>query len=328
MTMRYRLLGRSGLRVSELCLGAMRFGEEDEARRIVETFAEAGGNFIDTADKYGSGSSERYVGAAIAGDRDRWVLGTKYSLSRDASDPNGAGGHRKSLVVALEASLRRLAVDYVDLLWVHLWDPLTPVEELMRALDDQVRAGRVLYLGISDAPAWFIAQANTLAAERGWTPLAAIQMRYSLLDRAVEREHLPMTRALDMALTAWSPVGGGALAGRRDGLGGREHEIGEAVAGIAEEGGATPAQVALAWLRGRPGVVLPIVGASRESQLRENLGTLDVRLDSDQLARLDAVSRIELGFPHDFIAEVRTSSSIVGDHAPLLDDHRAARSGA
>lgn len=354
--MRYKLLGRSGLRVSEMCLGAMAFGEDwgwgsskEEARRIVEVFAEAGGNFIDTADKYTEGTSERYVGEAIATGRERWVLATKYSLSRDESDPNGHGAHRKSLVAALDASLERLATDYVDVLWIHLWDPRTPVEELMRALDDQVRAGKVLYLGISDAPAWFIAQANTLAAERGWTPFVAMQMQYSLLERSVEREHLPMARALDVAVTAWSPLGGGMLTGKYErgaqpAAGGgrfgdaseagayflteRNFEIVDAVVDVAGRIGATPAQVALAWLRTRPGVVLPIVGARRVSQLQENLGAFEVELDAEQRALLDDVSRIELGFPYDFIAQNRRMAFAGGDTEALLDDHRAARSGA
>jgi aryl-alcohol dehydrogenase-like predicted oxidoreductase len=354
--MRYKLFGRSGLRVSELCLGTMAFGEDwgwgsskEEAGRIVEVFAEAGGNFIDTADRYTDGTSERYVGEAIASDRERWVLATKYSLSRDQSDPNGHGGHRKSLVAALDASLERLATDYVDLLWLHLWDPLTPVDELMRALDDQVRAGKVLYLGISDAPAWFVAQANTLATERGWTPFAGIQLQYSLLERSLEREHLPMARALDIALTAWGPLGAGMLTGKyargRQPAGGggrladasemgayylneRNFEIVDAVVEVAERIGATPAQVALAWLRTRPGVVVPIVGARRASQLQDNLVALDIELDAEQVARLDEVSRIELGFPYDFIAQNRSMAFAVGDTGALVDDHRAERSGA
>lgn len=218
--MRYKLLGNSGLRVSELCLGTMAFGEDwgwgaskEESGRIVDAFAEAGGNFIDTADAYTNGTSERYVGELISPERDRWVLATKYTLSRDPSDPNGAGNHRKSLVRALDASLGRLGTDYVDLLWVHIWDFVTPVKEVMRALDDQVRAGKVLYVGISDTPAWIVARANALAEQQSWTPFVAFQGQYSLVERTVERDLLPMCEALDLALTAWSPLGSGVLTG-------------------------------------------------------------------------------------------------------------------
>lgn len=353
--MRYKLLGNSGLRVSELCLGTMAFGEDwgwgaskDESGRIVDAFAEAGGNFIDTADNYTNGTSERYVGELISSDRDRWVLATKYTLSRDPSDPNGAGNHRKSLVRALDASLERLGTDYVDLLWVHIWDFVTPVEEVMRALDDQVRAGKVLYLGISDTPAWIVARANTLAEQRGWTPFVALQGQYSLVERTVERDLAPMCEALDLALTAWSPLGMGVLTGKYraggeaptedDRLGHasmqgnaflteRNLRIAETVSGVADEAGATPAQVALSWLRHRPGVVIPIVGARREAQIRDSLGALNVELDDDQLARLDQESKVDLGFPHEFIDSVAKQSSTFGDAYSLLDDHRLARSG-
>jgi aryl-alcohol dehydrogenase-like predicted oxidoreductase len=353
--MRYKLLGRSGLRVSELCLGTMAFGEDwgwgaskAESARVLGAFAEAGGNFIDTADRYTNGTSERYVGELIASERDRWVLATKYTLSRDMSDPNAAGNHRKSLVHALDASLERLGTDYVDLLWVHVWDFVTPIDEVMRALDDQVRAGKVLYVGISDAPAWIVAQANTLAELRGWSPFVALQVQYSLVERTVEREYLPMAQALDLALTAWGPLGAGVLTGKyrpgiepkpEDGrlalpntgptnfLTERNFTIAEAARDAAEEIGATPAQVALAWLRTRPGVVIPIVGARSESQIRDNLGSLELELEPEQLARLDRASAIELGFPHDFIGRVEGQSFAFGDAFPLLDDHRGTRSG-
>ena len=288
--MRYKLLGRSGLRVSELGLGAMIFGAEgnggarrEDCGRIVDAFAEAGGNFIDTADAYGSGTSERIVGELVAAERDSFVLATKYTLSRDPRDPNAAGNHRKSLVHALDGSLERLRTDYVDLLWVHIWDFFTPVEEVMRALDDQVRAGKVLYVGISDTPAWIIARANTIAEQRGWTPFTAVQAQYSLVERTVERELVPMAQALDLAFTAWSPLAHGVLSGRQNGRGARnatERNLGIArgTGEIAAELDATPSQVALAWLQTRPGVVLPIFGARTEEQLRDNLGAVDVEL--------------------------------------------------
>lgn len=218
--MRYRLLGRS--RVSELCLGAMVFGDErggwgatrEEASAIFASFAEAGGNFVDTANFYADGDSERIVGDVIRPDRDRWVLGTKYALSSDRSDPNAGGTHRKSLHRSIDRSLERLGTDYIDLYWVHIWDAYTQVEEVISALDDLVRAGKVLYLGISDIPAWIVSRAVTLAEQRGSSPFTALQVPYSLVERTVERELLPMARGLDLAVTAWAPLGGGLLTGR------------------------------------------------------------------------------------------------------------------
>jgi aryl-alcohol dehydrogenase-like predicted oxidoreductase len=349
---RYKLLGGSGLRVSELALGTMAFGEDwgwgapkDECARMLETFAAAGGNFVDTADNYTNGTAERYLGELLGAERDRFVLATKYTLSRDPSDPNASGNHRKSLVHALDASLRRLATDYVDLLWVHIWDFLTPIEEVMRALDDQVRAGKVLYLGISDTPAWIIARANAVAEHQGWTPFVAAQTQYSLIERTVERDLVPMARALDLAVTAWSPLGMGVLTGKYgDGPAGEgrlhaERETGarllseanlaiaRTVGEIAAELGASSAQVALSWVRSRPGVVIPLVGARNDAQLRDNLGALDIDLGEEHRARLDAVSAIELGFPNDFIVEQRESRVVLGDAAGGIDDHRACASG-
>src|ERR1700726_829115 len=206
--MQYRLLGNSGLRVSEAALGAMTFGEEwgwgsprDEARKVYNAFREAGGNFIDTANFYTNGTSESYIGEFMKDHRQSVVMATKYSNAAPGKDPNAAGNHRKSMVQAVEASLKRLQTDYIDLYWVHIWDQMTPVEEVMRGLDDLVRAGKVLYVGISDAPAWWIAQANTLAHLRGWSPFAGLQIEYSLIERTVERELIPMVRALNLGLT-------------------------------------------------------------------------------------------------------------------------------
>ena len=350
--MRYKLLGNSGLRVSEFCLGTMSFGEDwgwgaDQAEcgRIVKAFTAAGGNFIDTSHLYTNGTAEQYVGELVRPDRDRWVLSTKYTMTRDPRDPNAAGNHRKNLVHSLESSLRRLETDYIDLFWVHIWDYLTPVEEVVRALDDQVRAGKILYVGISDTPAWIVAQANTLAALRGWSPFVALQLQYSLVERTVEREYLALARALDLAITAWSPLGSGVLTGKyRPGvrpsgeqdrlanpdtapdqvLTERNFAIVDVVRQVAEEVEATPAQVALAWLVRRPGVVIPIIGVRSEQQLSANLGALDVELDDGQLARLDEVSRISLGFPHDFANDV--ASFGYGRAYPDIDDHRAHRS--
>ena len=218
--MRYKLLGKSGLRVSELVLGTMTFGEDwgwgasqEVSRQMFDAYANAGGNFIDTANRYTNGTSERFVGDFIAADREHFVVATKYTLMTRSGDPNAAGNQRKNMVQALEASLKRLRTDYVDLFWVHAWDFLTPVEEVMRGLDDLVRAGKVLYVGISDTPAWVVAQANTLADLRGWSRFVGLQLRYSLADRAAERDLLPMARALDIGVMAWSEVGAGRLTG-------------------------------------------------------------------------------------------------------------------
>src|SRR4029079_13450541 len=227
--MKYRLLGKSGLRVSEVALGTMTFGEEwgwgaakDEARKVYDTYREAGGNFIDTANVYTNGSSERFVGEFIKDHRQSIVLATKYSNAAPGNDPNAAGNHRRSIRQAVDASLSRLQTDYIDLYWVHIWDQMTPVEEVMRGLDDLVRAGKVVYVGISDAPAWWIAQANTLASLRGWSPFIAMQIEYSLIERTVERELIPMAKALNLGVTAWSPLSGGVLTGKYHGHGSSE----------------------------------------------------------------------------------------------------------
>ena len=214
--MKYRLLGNSGLRVSEAALGTMTFGDEwgwgsakDEARKVYDAFREAGGNFIDTANFYTNGTSESFLGEFMKDHRQSMVLATKYSNAAPGTDPNAAGNHRKNMMQAVEASLKRLQTDYIDLYWVHIWDQITPVEEVMRGLDDLVRQGKVLYVGISDAPAWWIAQANTLAQLRGWSPFVGLQIEYSLIERTVERELVPMAKALNLGLTAWSPLARG-----------------------------------------------------------------------------------------------------------------------
>ena len=323
--MRYRLLGNSGLRVSEAALGTMTFGEDwgwgtpkDESRKVYDAFREAGGNFIDTANIYTNGTSETFLGEFMQGHRQSVVLATKYSNAFPGTDPNAAGNHRKSMVQALEASLRRLKTDYVDLYWMHIWDKMTPVEEVMRAFDDLVRQGKVLYIGVSDAPAWWIAQANTLADLRGWTKFIGLQIEYSLVERTVERELIPMAKAFELGLVAWSPLGGGLLSGKyhakneADGrystgpikqflkTGERSDRIIAALKKVSEETGRSMAQVALAWLRCRDIPVIPIVGARRISQLQDNLDSLTLELSPKQVSELDEASAIELGFPHDF----------------------------
>jgi aryl-alcohol dehydrogenase-like predicted oxidoreductase len=316
--MDFQLLGRSGLRVSQVALGTMTFGsdwgwgaDDDESRRIFERFAEAGGTFVDTASNYTDGSSERIVGGCIAGDRDRFVVATKYTLSLDPDDPNAGGNHRKSLVRSLEQSLRRLGTDYVDVLWLHMRDALTPIDEAVRALDDQVRLGKVLYVGISDSPAWLVAQANTLAELRGWSPFVAVQVPYSLAGRDPERELLPMAAALGLSVTAWGALEAGVLTGKpaeerrwpEDEVSERTEQLVQLVGEIADDHGCTPAQVAIAWLLQRPAppAVIPIVGARRAEQIVENLGALEVTLDPDAVERLDEASRPRLGFPRDFL---------------------------
>ena len=321
--MNYQLLGKSGLRVSDLCLGTMTFGEEwgwganrEESKAIFDAFVSAGGNFIDTADGYTNGTSEKMVGDFIGGERERFVVATKYSFNSHPGDPNAGGNHRKHMVEALHGSLRRLDTDYIDLYWVHAWDEMTPVEEVMRALDDMVRAGKVLYVGISDAPAWWIARANTLAEWRGWTPFTALQIEYNLVERTPERELIPMAGALGLGVTAWSPLASGWLTGkylvkskeerrlektpqfaRRNQ---RSEAIARAVVKVAKAAGKSPAQVALNWLRAR-NATIPILGARTRAQFHDNMRCLGWSLNAKQLAQLDEVSRIEPGFPMDFL---------------------------
>ena len=323
--MNYRLLGRSGLRVSELCLGTMTFGEDwgwgstrDESRRIFDAFSAAGGNFLDTADGYTNGTSEKLVGEFVRGQRERFIVATKYSFNARPGDPNAGGNHRKNHTQALEGSLKRLGLDYVDLYWVHAWDQLTPIDEVMRALDDAVRAGKILYAGISDMPAWLIARANTLAELRGWTPFIGLQIEYSLIERTVERELVPMAESLGIGVTAWSPLASGLLSGKYSSQSPQPNEnyrlakmpefaplternlrIADAVIAVGRDTGHSAAQVALNWLRARR--VIPIIGARKLPQLQDNLACVDWTLSADHLARLDEASRIELGFPHDFL---------------------------
>jgi aryl-alcohol dehydrogenase-like predicted oxidoreductase len=327
--MRYRLLGNSGLRVSEAALGSMTFGDEwgwgsakDEARKVYDAFREVGGNFIDTANFYTNGTSESFLGEFMKDHRQSVVMATKYTLAAPGKDPNAAGNHRKNMMQAVEASLKRLQTDYIDLYWVHIWDQITPVEEVMRGLDDLVRQGKVLYVGISDAPAWWIAQANTLAHLRGWTPFVGLQIEYSLIERTVEREVIPMAKSLNLGLTAWSPLAGGVLTGKYHGQGSsegsrlsnemmkgfmpekqRSDRVVAAVKNVSDQTGHSMAQVALAWLRYRPVPVIPILGARKLSQLHDNLASFDFSLSPEQLKTLNEASHIDLGFPYDFYAK-------------------------
>jgi aryl-alcohol dehydrogenase-like predicted oxidoreductase len=324
----------------------MTFGTErpdgaprDEARRIFDAYVERGGNFIDTANRYTAGTSERWVGKFVGAERDRFVVATKYTLATRSGDPNGAGNSRKHLTQSLDASLKRLGMDYVDLYWVHAWDSLTPVDEVVRALDDAVSAGKVLYVGASDTPAWVVSRANTLADLRGWSPFVGVQVEYSLIQRTVERELVPMARALDLAVLAWSPLAGGALTGkylspnpdaegpdrgRLAATSPRRNERNTAIAretrAVADEIGHSPAQVAINWLRQRRGVVIPILGARTHAQFADTLGALDFELAPEHLARLDQASAPELGFPHECLASPQGTSMLYADTLPLLRD--------
>ncbi len=335
--MKYHPLGTSGLRVSDLFLGTMTFGEDwgwgaspEVCRQMFDAYAEAGGNVIDTAVNYTDGSSEKIVGDLLKADRDRFVVSTKYTLSTDPSDPNAAGNHRKNLMRSLDASLKRLGTDRIDLYWVHIWDALTPVDETMRALDDAVRAGKILYVGISDAPAWVVAHANTLAQWKDWSPAVAIQVPYSLVRRDVERDLLPMAATFGLSVAAWSPLAGGVLTGKfldappdaptparvaAHRISDRDRAIASTVREVAEGLGVSAAQVAIAWtMQGRGHAsgpkVHPIVGARRLEQLVDNLAAADLVLPQAALDALDLASAITLGFPHDFIRD--TASFVYG----------------
>ncbi len=351
--MRYQLLGPSGLRVSELCLGTMTFGEEwgwgsskDESKKIYDTFRDAGGNFVDTANLYTNGTSESFLGDFMQGHRDSIVLATKYTNAAPGKDPNNAGNQRKNMMQACEASLKRLKTDYIDLYWLHVWDGgLTPVEEVMRSFDDLVRQGKVLYAGISDTPAWWVSQANMLAELRGWTRFVALQIEYSLAERTVERELTPMAKALGLTITAWSPLASGLLTGKYASGGTSSKAAGASSGGrldneqmrqfapvderkqaivrelqnVARELNRSPAQVALAWLRHRDVPVIPIIGSRKPDQLKDNLACLDVPLTPPQLKRLNDVSKVELGFPHDFFAKDMVRGFAHGGMRDLID---------
>ncbi len=328
----YRLLGRSGLRVSPLSLGTMTFGSDwgwgadaEEARRIFDLYVDRGGNLVDTAVNYTDGTSERMVGAFAKGKRERIVIATKFTMARDPGDPNSGGNHRLNMVRSVEASLRRLDTDRVDLLYLHGWDFTTEPDEVMRGLDDLVRSGKAVYLGICNTPAWRVSQMQATADLRGWSPLVALQVEYSLVQRTAEHELIPMARAMGLGVLPWSPLGGGVLTGKygRDdvsrndeaavsasrrgviassgNLTDRAIAVAEVVREVAEECGATPAQVAVAWTLLNPAVVAPIIGARTVGQAEQNLGALDVALTEGQRERLDEASAPDPIFPQAFM---------------------------
>ena len=319
----YVTLGRSGLRVSPLCLGTMTFGEDlgwgtgvEESQGIMDRYLELGGNFIDTANFYTKSHSEKIIGDHLGrrkDKRDRVVIATKFSGNLYPGDPNGGGSSRKSIISACEHSLRRLQTDYIDLYWLHNWDVNTPIEETMAALEDLVRSGKVRYIGVSDTPAWKVAEANVTARFRGWSAFIGLQIEYSLLERTVEQELMPMARELGLGVTPWSPLKSGLLSGKytratgksQEGRGAfmghllneRTFDLVEELEKIAKAHETTVARVALAWLQAQPGVSSIIIGARRLAQLEDNLKSLDVQLTADDLAHLDEKTKPTLGFP-------------------------------
>ena len=324
----YVTLGRSGLRVSPFCLGAMTFGDDwgwgssvAESETIIARFMERGGNFIDTANVYTKGHSEQIIGDFIGRDRarrDRIVIATKFFGNLYEGDPNGGGAGRKAIAAACEQSLRRLQTDYIDLYWMHSWDKFTPIDETMRALDDLVRAGKARYIGFSDTPAWKVAQAQTIAQFRGWTPLIALQIEYSLIERTVEGELIPMALELGLGVTPWSPLRSGVLSGKytRENAKTVKADRGERVTQFLDERAyaildqlartaavhhTTSAAIALAWVQSRPGVASTIIGARRLDQLEQNLAALDVALTPADIAALEKLSAPTLNFPFNFL---------------------------
>jgi aryl-alcohol dehydrogenase-like predicted oxidoreductase len=342
--MRYYLLGKSGLRVSELALGAMSFGtdwgwgsEINEARKMLDLYIDSGGNFVDTANCYTNGSSERMLGEFLGEKRQQIVLSTKYTISTHPGDPNGGGNHRKSMARSVETSLQRLKTDYIDLLYLHIWDGTTPVEEILRAMDDLVRAGKVLYVGMSDTPAWQISRMQAIADLRGWSPLVALQIEYNLIERTTERELIPMANEMGLGVVPFSPLANGLLSGkysrkeclnesgstgfqgsRKSGIESlgkfteRNMEIVDEVKKVASEVQKSPAQVALAWLLSKSTVTSVLLGASKLEQLENNLGSLNTPLSPDQIKRLDAISRVDMGFPHEHLANPMIKQMISG----------------
>ena len=341
--MRYKLLGKSGLRVSELCLGTMTFGEDwgwgaskDASRQMFDMFVEAGGNFIDTASNYTDGTSERFVGEFVAGQRDQFVIATKYTLRRPgapAGDLNAGGNQRKNMRLTVEASLKRLSTDYIDLLYLHVWDFTTPVDEILRGLDDLVSSGKVLYVGISDTPAWIASYAQAIAELRGWSRFVAYQAEYSLLERGAETDVLPMSGELGLAVLAFSLLGAGVLTGKFNKPGGpgeptrvreaSEHELAAAsvVMQVADEVGRTPSQVAINWVRQQSANIIPILGVRRPEQMQDNLGVLDFTLTDEQLQRLADANPLPVLYPHSFWNDFVCRQLIFGERLDDLDRH-------
>ena len=341
--MRFKLLGHSGLRVSELCLGAITFGEEwgsgvgrDESRKVFDAFVEAGGNFIDTAVNYTEGTSETYLGEFMGTHRENLVVATKFTGTRlDQRDPNQGGNSRKNMMHSVERSLKRLKTDYIDLYYVHVWDDMTPVEEVMRGLDDLVRSGKVHYVGISDSPSWVASEANMLAELRGWSRFVGYQLPYSLAWRDIERAEIDVARHWDMAVLPWAVLDGGLLSGKYsrggtgrwkpDDIGPEKLRVINAVEKVAAEVGRSASQVALNWVRQQTRAqMIPLVGARTRDQLLDNLGALEWELTPEHLSSLSASNPFALGFPRDFL-EGGVRPYVFGATFNQIDDHRNGR---
>jgi len=321
--MQYKLLGRSGLKVSELCLGTMGFGTEagwgadkDASFAIMDAFANAGGNFIDTANIYKLGTSEKIIGEFVsARDRDFFVIATKYSLKDNNTNPNASGNNRKNMMRSVEGSLKRLQTDFIDVLYLHIWDDLTPIDEVLRGIDDLIKQGKVNYAAISDTPAWVVAKGNTMAELMGWSQFIALQVEYSLLQRSPERDLIPMANHFGMTVTPWAPLAGGALTGKylRGDTGRIKAEsnrrdenstrITKEVIAIAEKLGVEPGHVALQWTRQQGFGCIPIVGATKLEQLQNNLKSIELVIPDEDIQRLNDASEIDLGFPNKFFKE-------------------------
>lgn len=342
--MRYQLLGKSGVRVSELCLGAMLWKQESKAnsRAIFDRFAEAGGNFIDTAINYTGGESEAVLGDLLKSDRDHFVVATKYSGNAlDSRELNQGGNSRKNMMYSVEKSLKRLQTDYIDLYYLHVWDYTTPLEEILRAADDLVRQGKILYFALSDTPAWVVSEALTRAQLMGWTPPVAVQVPYSLAWRDVERNTLPMANYWDLTVCAWGVLDGGVLTGRYgqkavqlsesdkprrqniEVLDERRQKIVDVLGEVAAEVGSSLSQAAVNWVRqSKYARIIPIVGISSVSQMDDNLAALEWRLTDDQVERLNASMEFVRGFPEDFVIDTRPY--MFGAMYDLVDHHRAS----
>lgn len=337
----YRLLGRSGLKISPMALGTMTFGtewgfgaDEPTSREIFDRYVDHGGNFIDTANYYTDGTSESFIGRFAQGKRDRLIIATKYTLPMRTGDPNSGGNSRRSMVRAVEDSLTRLGSDYIDLLYLHAWDFTTPVEEILRAMDDLVAAGKIVYLGLSDIPAWQASRMQAIADLRGWSPVVAMQLEYNLIERSVERDLVPMSREMGMGIVPWSPLASGLLTGKYNRaelapenvtsgsraaiatesgpVSERSFRIIDELKRVAMEQNASPAAVALAWLLSRSGMAAPLIGARSINQLEVNLAALELELTDDQLAQLDGVGAVPLGFPHEYLRRPAIKANIYG----------------
>lgn len=341
--MKYRLFGNSGLRVSDLCLGVMMFGEDwgpaganaKESRDIFDAFANAGGNFLDTANHYTEGSSEKMLGEFVKSDRSHFVVATKYTLSTKQGDLAYCGNSRKHMRESVEASLRRLNTDYIDILWVHSWDFTTPVTEVMRGLDDLVSSGKVNYIGISNAPAWVVAKANMLAELRGWTQFTGYEGNWNIKDRTVEKEVMPMVLSEGLAFCAWQPFAGSLLLGNEEELKLRmqsqmvappteqDMAIVRGISEVAKQVGRPQTQVALNWLRQKPGIILPIMGARTPAHVIDNLGSLEWELDAEHIAKLDALNPPVPDYPYSVYQQIE-DRIFSGAQEQLVNHHPGA----